>query len=149
MELVIQNALVITMNASREVLHGAEIVIEGDRIARVGPATRGNKRHFRQVIDAKGRVLLPGLIHAHLHACQTLCRNRADGYELLDWLRERIWPFEAAHDAESMRASADLTFLEMIRSGATAALDMGTVRHYGAVFEAARDCGIRLTGGKA
>jgi cytosine/adenosine deaminase-related metal-dependent hydrolase len=149
MELVIQNALVITMNASREVLHDAEIVIDGDRIAKVGAPTRGDKRGLRKVIDARGRIVLPGLIHAHLHACQTLSRNRADGYELLDWLRERIWPFEAAHDAASMRASADLTFLELIRSGATAALDMGTVRHYDPVFESARDCGIRLTGGKA
>lgn len=149
MELVIQNALVITMNASRDVLHDAEVVIEGDRIVKVGPASRGGKRHFRKVIDARGRLVLPGLIHGHLHACQTLCRNRADGFELLDWLRERIWPFEAAHDVESMRASADLTFLEMIKSGATAALDMGTTRHYDAVFESARDCGIRLTGGKA
>ncbi len=149
MEQVIQNAIVVTMNASREVLHGAEVVIEDGRIAKVGMPTRGNMRGFRQVIDARGRLLLPGFIHAHLHACQTLCRNRADGYELLDWLRERIWPFEAAHDARSMRASADLTFLELIKSGATAALDMGTTRHYDAVFESARDCGFRLTGGKA
>jgi len=149
MELVIQNAIVITMNASRQVLHGAEVVVENDRIVKVGPPTRGNKLRFRRAIDARGRVLLPGLIHGHLHACQTLCRNRADGYELLDWLRERIWPFEAAHDEASMRASADLTFAEMIKAGSTAALDMGTVRHYGAVFESARDCGIRLTGGKA
>ncbi|MBK7862761.1 MAG: 5'-deoxyadenosine deaminase [Archangiaceae bacterium] len=149
MELVIQNAIAVTMNASREVLHDAEVVIQGDRIVKVGPMTRGNKTGVRKVIDARGGLVLPGLIHAHLHACQTLCRNRADGYELLDWLRERIWPFEAAHDPESMRASADLTFLEMIKSGATAALDMGTVRHYDAVFESARDCGVRLSGGKA
>ncbi len=149
MELCIQNATVVTMNPQREVLTGAEIVIEDDRIVKVGAPSRGGKRGFRKVIDAGGRLVLPGLIHGHLHACQTLCRNRADGLELLDWLRERIWPFEAAHDAESMRASADLTFLELIRSGATAALDMGTVRHYGAVFESARDCGVRLTGGKA
>jgi cytosine/adenosine deaminase-related metal-dependent hydrolase len=149
MELSIQNATVVTMNAAREVLHGAEVLIEGDRIVKVGAPTRGGRRGVKRVIDASGAIVLPGLIHAHLHACQTLCRNRADGLELLDWLRERIWPFEAAHDAESMRASADVTFLELIRSGATAALDMGTVRHYGAVFESARDCGIRLTGGKA
>jgi cytosine/adenosine deaminase-related metal-dependent hydrolase len=148
-ELSIQNATVVTMNASREVIEGAEVVIENDRIVKVGPPTRGGKRGVKKVIDARGKVVLPGLIHGHLHACQTLCRNRADGLELLDWLRERIWPFEAAHDPASMRASADLTFLELIRSGATAALDMGTVRHYDAVFESARDCGIRLTGGKA
>jgi cytosine/adenosine deaminase-related metal-dependent hydrolase len=149
MELSIQNATVVTMNPSREVLEGAEVLIEGDRIVKVGHPTRGGKKGLKRTIDARGKVVLPGLIHGHLHACQTLCRNRADGLELLDWLRERIWPYEAAHDPASMRASADLTFLELIRSGATAALDMGTVRHYGAVFESARDCGIRLTGGKA
>ncbi len=148
-DLVIKNATVVTMNAAREVLRGAEVVIQGARIEKVGAPSKGRIEGVRRVIDARGRVLIPGLVHAHLHACQTLCRNRADGYELLDWLREKIWPFEAAHDDESMRASADLTFTELLKSGATALNDMGTVRHYGAVFEAARDCGIRLVGGKA
>lgn len=136
------------MNREREVLVGADVLIQDGRIARVG---RGLKVRSaaRRVLDVAGQVVMPGLIHGHLHACQTLFRNHADGMELLDWLRERIWPFEAAHDADSMRASADLTFAELIRSGATAALDMGSVRHYDAVFESARDCGFRLTGGKA
>lgn len=148
MDLVITNATVITMNAKRDVLRDAEVVIQGDRIAAVGPARKGRRTGVRRVIDARGQVVLPGLIHSHLHACQTLCRNHADGLELLDWLRERIWPFEASHDARSLRASADLTFLECLRSGATSVLDMGTVRHYDSVFESARDAGIRLVGGK-
>ncbi len=149
MDFVISNATVVTMNAEREVLRDAEVVISDRRIVKVGPPVRGGKTGLRKQFDARGRLVLPGFIHGHLHACQTLCRNRADGLELLDWLRERIWPHEAAHDAESMRASADLTFLELIKSGATGLLDMGTVRHYDQVFESARDCGIRLTGGKA
>ena len=100
-------------------------------------------------MDAKGAAIIPGFVHGHLHACQTLFRGRADGLELLDWLRERIWPYEAAHDAASLRASADLTFTELLLGGATGALDMGTVHHYDTVFESARDAGIRLTGGKA
>lgn len=148
MELLIRNAAVVTMNASREVLRDADVLIDGDRIVSVGPHSRTRRRLATRVIEGKGLVVLPGLIHSHLHACQTLCRNHADGLELLDWLRERIWPFEASHDAASMRASADLTFLELITSGATACLDMGSVRHYDAVFEAARDAGLRLVGGK-
>lgn len=148
MDLVIGNATVITMNAAREVLRDAHVVIQGNRIAHVGPEKRGRKTGVRRYLDARGQVVLPGLIHSHLHACQTLCRNHADGLELLDWLRERIWPFEAAHDAQSLRASADVTFLECIRSGATAVLDMGTVKHYDSVFESARDIGLRLVGGK-
>ncbi|PZR04938.1 MAG: N-ethylammeline chlorohydrolase [Archangium gephyra] len=148
MDLVISNATVITMNASREVLRDAEVVIQNDRIVKVGAPRKGRKTGVRRSIDARGKVVLPGLIHSHLHACQTLCRNAADGLELLDWLRERIWPFEAAHDAQSLRASADITFMECIRSGATSILDMGTVRHYDSVFESARDSGVRLVGGK-
>jgi cytosine/adenosine deaminase-related metal-dependent hydrolase len=135
------------MNRGREVLARADVLIQDGRIARIGRNLKA--RGTRRVLDVEGQVVLPGFIHGHLHACQTLFRNRADGLELLDWLRERIWPFEAAHDAASLRASADLTFAELIQSGATAALDMGTAHHYDAVFESARDCGFRLTGGKA
>lgn len=136
------------MNAAREVLHDAEITIQHGRIVKVGRPRTGKKTGVRRFIDARGHVVLPGLIHSHLHACQTLFRNHADGLELLDWLSQRIWPFEAMHDEQSLRASADLTFLECIRSGATAVCDMGTVHHYEAVFESARDAGIRLVGGK-
>ncbi|MBF5044315.1 5'-deoxyadenosine deaminase [Aggregicoccus sp. 17bor-14] len=147
MDLLLTHGTVVTMNREREVLADTDVLVQDGRIARVGRRLR--RRGNTRVVDVSGQVVLPGLIHGHLHACQTLFRNRADGLELLDWLRERIWPFEAAHDAESMRASADLTFAELIRSGATAALDMGTVRHYDAVFESARDAGFRLVGGKA
>lgn len=148
MDLLLTHGTVVTMNREREVLADTDVLIQDGRIAKIGRGLKV-KGAARRVLDVRGQVVLPGLIHGHLHACQTLFRNHADGLELLDWLRERIWPYEAAHDAESLRASADLTFAELIQSGATAALDMGTVRHYDAVFESARDCGFRLTGGKA
>ena len=114
MDLLLTGGTVVTMNREREVLAGADVLVQDGRVAKVG---RGLKpRGTRRVVDVAGKVVLPGLIHGHLHACQTLFRGRADGLELLDWLRERIWPFEAAHDAASMRASADLTFAELIRS---------------------------------
>jgi len=147
-DLLLTHGTVVTMNREREVLADTDVLIQDGRIARIGRGLKV-KGATRRVIDVAGQVVLPGLIHGHLHACQTLFRNHADGLELLDWLRERIWPYEAAHDSESLRASADLTFAELIQSGATAALDMGTVRHYDSVFESARDCGFRLTGGKA
>src|SRR3954465_13607610 len=135
------------MDRDHRVLPSADVLVQDGRISRVGRARQG--RRARRVIDATGCVVMPGFVQGHLHACQTLFRNRADGLELLDWLRERIWPFEAAHDAQSLRASADLTWAELIKSGSTAALDMGTVRHQDAIFESARDAGFRLTSGKA
>lgn len=136
------------MNRERLVLAEADVLVQDGRIARVGRVPKG-RGGVRQVVDARGKAVIPGLIHGHIHTCQTLFRGRADGLELLDWLRERIWPFEAAHDAASMRASADLSFAELIRSGATAALDMGTTRHYEEAFESAKASGFRLVGGKA
>ncbi|XXF76561.1 5'-deoxyadenosine deaminase [Myxococcaceae bacterium GXIMD 01537] len=147
MDILLTNGTVVTMNRGREVLSQTDVLVQDGRIARIGRNLKVSGT--RRVLDVTGQVVLPGFIHGHLHACQTLFRNRADGLELLDWLRERIWPFEAAHDAASLRASADLTFAELIQSGATGALDMGTAHHYDAVFESARDCGFRLTGGKA
>lgn len=146
LDLLIQNATVVTMNAAREVHARADVLVRDGKIAKIG---RVSPSGIRQVVDGAGMALLPGFVHGHLHACQTLFRNRADGLELLDWLRERIWPFEAAHDRKTLRASAELTFAELIKSGATAALDMGTVHHTEVIFEAARDVGFRLTGGKA
>jgi 5-methylthioadenosine/S-adenosylhomocysteine deaminase len=148
LDLLIQNGTVVTLNADRQVLVGADVLVEDGRIARIGKGLSGTGRRLREVIDARGATVLPGLIHGHLHACQTLFRNHADGLELLEWLRQRIWPMEAAHDAASMRASADLTFAELISSGATAALDMGTVRHTDQIFASAQEAGFRLTGGK-
>jgi 5-methylthioadenosine/S-adenosylhomocysteine deaminase len=146
--LLVRNATVVTMNAAREILRGADILIERGRIAQVGRGIQPSRR-ILQTLDATDRVVLPGLVHGHLHACQTLFRNHADGLALLEWLRQRIWPLEAAHDEASMRASAELTFVELIRSGATAALDMGTVRHTEVIFDVARSAGFRLTGGKS
>lgn len=145
MDLVLRGGTVVTMDARRRVLEGDVLVSDG-AIAAIGAvkAPRGAR-----VVDCRGRVVLPGLIHGHVHLCQALFRNQADGLPLLAWLRKRIWPLEAAHDEASLLASARLALAELIRSGATGALDMGTVHGEDAVFEAARGAGFRLTSGKA
>ena len=133
------------MDPRRSVVRGDVLIAEG-RIARIGRGLRAPAG--AQVIDCAGRAVIPGLIQAHVHLCQVLFRNHADGLELLDWLAQRIWPFEAAHDARSLGFSARLGLAELLLSGTTAILDMATVRHTGAVLEAARVSGIRYTGGK-
>ena len=92
---------------------------------------------------------MPGLVQAHIHLCQTLFRGLSEERPLLAWLRERIWPLEAAHDATSLRASARLGIAELLLSGTTAVLDMGTVHHTEQLFLAAEESGIRYTGGQA
>src|SRR5204863_6125201 len=102
-----------------------------------------------RVIDATGCLVVPGLVQPHLHLCQTLFRGLSEARPLLAWLRERIWPLEAAHDAASLRASARLGIAELLRSGTTTLLDMGTVHHIEQLFLAAEESGIRYTGGQA
>src|SRR5207247_7915141 len=92
--------------------------------------------------------ILPGLIQAHIHLCQTLFRGLADDLSLEAWLAKRIWPLEAAHTEASIHASAMLGAAELLLGGTTAILDMETVHHTGAAFEALEASGIRATAGK-
>ncbi|MBB6675465.1 5'-deoxyadenosine deaminase [Cohnella nanjingensis] len=140
----IRNAVILTMNAELEVVEG-DVFIEDGRIARIGPNLEAQAD---EVIDAGGRVLLPGFVQTHIHLCQTLFRGRADDLALIDWLRKRIWPLEAAHSEESVYYSALLGLGELIRSGTTTILDMETVNHTDAAFRAIAESGVRALSGK-
>ena len=109
----------------------------------------GDRAAGARVVNARGLTLLPGLVQTHVHVCQTLFRGLAEDVSLLPWLRERIWPLEAAHDPDSLRASAELSVLELLLGGTTTVLDMGTTHHHGTVFETLEETGIRAASGKA
>ncbi len=140
--LLIKNATVITMNADNHIFTGDVLLADG-RIASFGTTSKAD-----EVIDAAGRVLLPGFVQTHVHLCQTLFRGAADDLALIDWLKQRIWPMEAAHTPESLRLSAQLGIAELIRSGTTCALTMETVNHTDEVFRVVEESGFRATVGK-
>ncbi len=143
--LVVRGAEVITLDANAT-CGLLDIRIEAGRIAAVG--ARLPTRGVDEVIDGKGLIAMPGLVQAHIHLCQTLFRGSADDMELLDWLRQRIWPLEGALEADDLSASARLGIAELLLGGTTAILDMGTVRHSDVLFEEALRMGLRYTGGK-
>jgi 5-methylthioadenosine/S-adenosylhomocysteine deaminase len=122
-------------------LRDGSIVAVGGDLAGAAPQAR--------VVDATGLTVLPGLIQTHVHLCQTLFRGLAEDLPLLPWLRTRIWPLEAAHDPDSLRASATLSVLELLLGGTTTVLDMGTTHHHDSVFEVLEETGLRATSGKA
>jgi 5-methylthioadenosine/S-adenosylhomocysteine deaminase len=142
--LLIRNATVLTMNNSLDVLSG-DVHIEGGRIVAVGEV--GSATADR-VINAGGSYLLPGFIQTHVHLCQTLFRGYADDLALLDWLKQRIWPMEAAHTPASLAAAARLAAAELLLGGTTTVLTMETVHDTDAVFEALEPLGIRAAVGK-
>ena len=144
---LLKGGTLVTMNGQREWGEG-DLLIEGDTILGLGQNLGGRKR-IDETIDCTGCLLIPGFIQPHIHLCQTLFRGTADNLELLDWLKQRIWPFEAAHSFESLFVSALVGGAELLRSGTTAILDMGTVHHTDAIFEAVRKLGLRATIGKA
>ena len=142
--LVIKGATVITLDSKNHVFQG-DVLIEGERIAALGLSLAAKGA---EVIDAHGQVLLPGFVQTHVHLCQTLFRGAADDLALIDWLKKRIWPMEAAHTPESIYASARLGIAELIRGGTTCALTMETVNHTEQVFRAVEESGFRATVGK-
>src|SRR5437762_12279486 len=136
------------MDNSRGIVDG-DVLIEDGRIKRVGRSDgRTAGRSKPTTIDCSGLIVLPGLVQAHIHLCQTLFRGLADDLSLENWLAKRIWPLEAAHTEASIHASAMLGAAELLLGGTTAILDMETVRHTGTAFEALESIGIRATAGK-
>jgi 5-methylthioadenosine/S-adenosylhomocysteine deaminase len=132
------------MNDRLDIVEGAVTVSDG-RIVSVGPESPGP--HDR-VIDARGAYLLPGFVQTHVHLCQTLFRSYADDMPLLDWLRRRIWPMEAAHSPSTLRAATRLAASELLLTGTTTALTMETVHDTDVVFDTLAQIGLRATVGK-
>ena len=148
MSLLLRGGRVITMDPSRRILE-ADILIDQGKIQTVGKMERGTGGKKKPaVLDCTGRIVLPGLIQAHIHLCQTLFRGLADDLALEAWLADRIWPLEAAHTEQSIYWSAMLGAAELLLGGTTAILDMESVRHTSAAFEALEAIGVRATAGK-
>ncbi|MDT7806864.1 MAG: 5-methylthioadenosine/S-adenosylhomocysteine deaminase [Acidobacteriota bacterium] len=142
--ILIRGGTVVTMDAADTIVTGDVLVRDG-RIEAVG---RVSASAADVTIDARGCAVLPGFVQTHVHLCQTLFRGAADDLELIDWLKKRVWPMEAAHDAHSLRASARLGVAEMMRGGTTCALTMETVNHTEEVFRVVEESGFRATIGK-
>lgn len=100
------------------------IVIDGRLIKEVAPGNLAAEEGFQTIIDAQGMVAMPGLINAHTHAGMTLLRGYADDLPLMEWLQNKIWPFESRMIDEDYYWGTMLGILEMLKSGTTCFADM-------------------------
>ncbi len=142
--ILIKGATIVTMDQNNSIVSGDLFIREG-RIAEIGKRIGSDAA---ETIDATDCVVLPGFVQTHIHLCQTIFRGAADDLSLIDWLKKRVWPMEAAHTRESIRASARLGIAELIKGGTTCALTMETVRHTEEVLRVVDETGFRATVGK-
>lgn len=124
---VLFNAGIVTMDPERRQYNSGAVLVEGDRISKVGRSADILAEIDDSVerIDLRGRWLLPGLINTHVHTSQHLGRGLGDDVNLLTWLHERIWPYESNMTEEDSYISTLLCGLEQIRSGVTCFAEPG------------------------
>lgn len=152
--LLVHGGTVLTMDDVGSVQSPGYVMVRGERIAAVeaGDPPLELLLGATRVIDARGQIVLPGLINAHTHLYQTFLKGRDDTLSLVDWCEEVLFPsadvLHTMHwdeDDESAGYSyALLGALEMIRGGITCALDMDIVMD--SVFEAWQEIGLRGIG---
>lgn len=144
--ILLHGATVLTMDGAGSVIEDAEILVDAGRVAALGraitvvPGTR--------LVDVQGCIILPGLIQTHVHLGQTFFRGLGEGRALLPWLRERIWPLEAAHDDESAYWATLLGAAECLLGGTTAIQDIGLGPGIRGHLEALSESRLRATCGK-
>src|SRR5438045_2659304 len=142
--ILIKGGTIVTMDKPDSIVRG-DVLIRDGRFADIGGEIDDT---VTEVIEAHGCAVLPGFVQTHIHLCQTLFRGAADDLSLIDWLKKRVWPMEAAHTAESIRTSAQLGVAELIKGGTTCALTMETVRYTEEVLRVVAASGFRATVGK-
>ncbi len=120
-DILIKNAYLLTMDPDRGDIERGSIAVKDGVITHVGTNT---EESADEVIDASGRVVMPGLVNTHGHAAMTLLRGMADDVSLRTWLEDRIWPAEGKLTSSDILLGSRLACLEMIKSGTTAFADM-------------------------
>jgi 5-methylthioadenosine/S-adenosylhomocysteine deaminase len=144
-DILLTNALVLTMDERFTIHASGSVAIRGDSIVAVGNGA--DEWNGAEQIDCHGRVVLPGLVNAHTHAPMTLLRGLADDLRLDVWLMGYMMPVEREFvRPDFVRLGTSLACAEMIRSGTTCFADMYYFEE--AVAEAAADAGMRALCGQ-
>lgn len=141
MRILIKNCNLISMSERREKFEkNIDVLINNDRIEKI--ATNINVDNYDKVIDAQGKIVMPGLINTHTHIPMSIFRDTLDGYGLQEWLNDKIWPMEDKLNEEDVYYSSLLSCIEMIKNGTTCFNDQYFMTD--SIIKAAEKMGIRL-----
>ncbi len=140
------NAKILTMTQECPSLLEGAVGVVGSRIALVSSSVSEieafkAEHPTAQLIDCRGKLLMPGLINTHTHVSMTLQRGTGDDVELMDWLGKIVWPFEGKQRDEDIELGARLGIAEMLLGGTTTLVDMYWSEHF--VASAVEKMGIR------
>ena len=118
MSYILADGWLITMNERREILESASVCVEKDRIAAVGTRQQLQQRFpAAEVVDCKGRIVMPGMVNTHTHLFQTLLKGLGDDMVLKKWFTCMTGPSGVHLTPEDAHAAALHGCVESIRSG--------------------------------
>jgi len=123
MRILIQNGTILTFGSPCRVLEGQSMLLEEGRIARIAPSIEGP---FDRVLDAKGQVVMPGFVNAHMHFYSTLVRGlgkAAPSKDFQEVLNHLWWRLDRQLSLDDVEMSAEIMLLEAIRKGTTTLVD--------------------------
>ena len=125
---LIKHAVIITMNKNREVLWDGAIALRAKRIVDVGPSSSLIRKYEGKIeIEARQKLVLPGLVNAHNHMFGALCRGLVNDHPLIPWLKKKVYLTSTGLDEESYYLSTLLLGIEMLKTGTTCVVDCGTM----------------------
>jgi len=151
--ILIKNGYVVTVDSQRNVFPGGYVATDGQNIDAAGPADKTPPGSgFDEVIDARGCIVLPGLINMHQHHWYTLFKGLADGFLLEDWVSGFLLPLAHNMSDEAMRVSSYIAGMEMLATGTTCSLNHSvtttTAAMVAATIEPQAELGLRQVFGK-
>jgi 5-methylthioadenosine/S-adenosylhomocysteine deaminase len=145
-DILVTNGTVLTFDAQGTEITSGTVAINEEKITAVGSADEYSDWKASHIIDARGGIIMPGLVNTHTHASMTWFRGLADDLQLMTWLNDHIFPAEAKLDTSKVYLGAMLACAEMIMSGTTCFCDMYLFED--AVARAAKDAGMRAVVGE-
>ena len=143
MKTLFTNAFILTADDKNKWIKDGFMLVDGKTIAALGDGDELSSIQGQadQIVDLKGKWVMPGWINTHGHAAMSILRGFADDYPLQIWLEDKMWPMEAQFTAETVRWGTALAIVEMLKSGATCFVDM--YDHMDVVAEVVEESGIR------
>jgi cytosine/adenosine deaminase-related metal-dependent hydrolase len=148
--ILVEHAVVVTMDAARRIFLDGSVLVDGERIVQVGRAADVRPpAPLTRVIDGRGRLVLPGFVDTHVHLSEHLSRGlMPDDVPVDRYVPDWYVPLYATITPEEEAAAAQLACLEMLRTGTTTFCEAGTLFDLPAVAQAVDAIGLRAILGR-